>query len=405
MMTTAKLFAMCLSLLVATACEKAESDQHARKGRGEGKNESKSEGKSEGKGGRGRRDKSTAVAVRAQRADAKSLPETLEVVSVLAGRRQAEVYARVAGKVSFIGPAEGQRVKEGETIARVDRSDPSESFLATPVVSPISGWIGRWLVTSIGTQVAAQDALVTVVDDEKLRASVMLPTDQWLRVSSETIVNVRVGEQSRPAKVTAIARAAESTASRGTVTLEIDNPDHSWKSGMVALVDFALDVKPRLVVPASALSITDQGPFVYAVKDGKAQRVPVKFTVIDNDSVELTSGIEAGAQLVTEGVNQIGDGSAVKVVDDVVPTGAPNAEPGQEQGHGKGGHRRHEDDAPAANTTDNGGAGKSSGNGDSLSAKSPPLSAVEAEAATAPAAATPADSAKAPRQGTGGAFP
>jgi membrane fusion protein, multidrug efflux system len=98
------------------------------------------------------------------------------------------------------------------------------------------------------------------------------------------------------------------------VSIEIDNGDHVWKAGMVANVTFELDMKPRLIVPASALSITDQGPFVFVIKDGKAHRVAVKFAVIDNDTVEILEGLEAGAQIVTEGVNQVGDGVAVKVV-------------------------------------------------------------------------------------------
>ena len=151
----------------------------------------------------------------------------------------------------------------------------------------------------------------------------MLPTDQWLRISATTPVRARVGQETRAAKVIGIARAAESTASRASVTIEVENSDHKWKVGMVALVAFDLDIKPRIVVPASSLAITDQGSFVFLVKDGKAKRQPVNFSVIDNDNVEILQGIESGSQLITEGLNQIGDGLAVKVIEDDVGSTKP----------------------------------------------------------------------------------
>lgn len=268
-----------------------------------------------GRGGkRGGKD-SMAVPVEASAIVAKDLPRTIEVVAVLTGRRQAEVYSRAAGKISAIGPSEGTRVKTGDLLFRVDRSEPGESFLATPVLSPITGWVGRWHVTSIGEQVTAQQAIVTVVDDESLRASVQVPTQQWLLVSNQTPVRVRVGSDVRTGKVVGVSRSAEGSSSRGTVTVEITNADHHWKAGMIAIVAFDLDTKPRLVVPTSALSITDQGDFVFTVEDGKAKRQRVTFATVDNDNVEILEGLTPGATVVTEGVSQVGDDVAVKVVD------------------------------------------------------------------------------------------
>jgi membrane fusion protein (multidrug efflux system) len=176
--------------------------------------------------------------------------------------------------------------------------------------------VGRWLVTSLGSQVTSQQPVVTIVDDEALRALAPLPTSQWLQVSESTAVRVKVGEEVREAKVIGIARAAEESSSRGTITVEIPNSDHKWKAGMVASIFFDLNVKPRIMVPAAALSITDEGSFVYVVDDGKAKRTPVEFQVIDNDTTEITKGLEAGAKIVVEGINQVGDGLAVNVVDD-----------------------------------------------------------------------------------------
>ncbi len=274
-----------------------------------------SKGKMDGKSQRGQGRRSGGnIAVRTQKLQAQSLPRTIALVSILEGRKQAQVYSRVAGRLSFIGPAEGVKVTAGETLFRVDRSDPGESFLATPVVSPISGWVGRWLVTSLGAQVTAQEPIVTVVDDDVLRGRVQLPTAEWLKVSDVTPVRVTVAGSVRSGKVFGITRAADSSTSRGTVSVEIENADHQWKAGMVATVSFDLETKLRLILPASSLSITDQGSFTFVVTDGKAKRMPVTFYVIDNDRVEILGGLEEGQEVITQGVNQVGDGVAVNIV-------------------------------------------------------------------------------------------
>jgi multidrug efflux pump subunit AcrA (membrane-fusion protein) len=293
--------------------------------RGEGKGGGGGGGRGGGRGG--------PVTVRTMRLESADAPRTIEMVSVLSGRLQVDVYTRVAGRIAWLGPAEGKRVKEGELLFKVDRSDPGESFLTTPVVSPVSGWVARWYVNSLGFQVSTQDPVVTIVDDEVLRAVVALPADEWLKVSTSTVTRVTVGGETRKGVVERVSRAADAASGRGAVTIEVANADHGWKAGMVATIAFDLDVKPRIVVPAGSVSITDAGTYVYTVVEDKAKKRPVRIAVIDNDRVEITSGVEAGEVLVTAGMNQLSDGGAVRVLDPSGPGGgSPPPKPEKEAG-------------------------------------------------------------------------
>ncbi len=265
-----------------------------------------------------REKRSTVVSVRTLLIHAQTLPERVELVAVFSGQKQVDVFSRVTGRLARLGPEEGQYVKQGSVLFQVERNDAGDSYLTTPITSPISGWVGRWLVPSVGTQVSGQQPVVTIVDDEVLKTSVQLPTAQWLRIAPTTPVEVRVNQDSRPAKVIGIARAADPNASRGSVTIEINNANHRWKAGMVGLVSFALDVRLRLVLPATSLIITDQGSFVYLVRDGKAVRQPVQYSVIDNDQIEILDGLSDGAQVIIEGANQVADGLTVQVIDEQV---------------------------------------------------------------------------------------
>ena len=260
------------------------------------------------KGGRPDRGPSVVKTVSAQKRIA---ARTSESAVALVGRKQTNVFSKVAGRVTGISVAEGQPVKAGQTLFRVDRSEPGESYLSVPVTSPIGGWIGRWNVTE-GTQVSTQDAVVLVVDDQKLIANIYLPVQEWVQVRLNSKVTIKVDALTRPAKVLTIARAAEAGSGRGGLTVELNNEDHAFKSGVVALASLELDTRERLLLPASALRISDQGAAVFKVEDGKAQRVRVSYSLYNNDLVEVHSGINENDRVVSVGAHLLFDGAEVK---------------------------------------------------------------------------------------------
>ena len=267
-----------------------------------------------GRGGKGRRD-AGPVAVQAMSARQEAVPEDLAFVAVLGGRVQAEVYSKVSGRVESFGVAEGQSVKVGQVLLKIDRNEPGESFMATPVVAPFAGWIGRWHVHNVGEQVLASSPVVTVVDDVRLRAVLDLPVDVWLKVTRETRAIVKVGADSREAKIISISRSADMATARGTITIEIANDDHKWRAGMVARITLGVDPRPRITVPTTALIITDAGTYVYLMEGGKAKRTPVSFRLLSSDKAEVMEGVKDGDQVIYLGTNQISDGADVKPVE------------------------------------------------------------------------------------------
>lgn len=268
------------------------------------------------RGGRKGEVRDAVTSVRVVEVEAKVLPRTVSVISVLSGRKQADVHPKVAGRISYLGANEGAAVKAGEVLFRVDRSDPGESFLAAPVVSPISGWVGRWMVRTIGEQVSPQDPVVTVVDDAALRATVYLPANDWLHVSKDTPVRVILADAERRGKVITIARSADAASSRGSVVVEVDNMDHGWRAGLVARFAFDLDPQMRTLIPAQALTITDRGAYLFVAQEDIAKRRAVEFRVVSNDVVEVTKGLDAKSVVIVAGAANLSDGSQIKILND-----------------------------------------------------------------------------------------
>ena len=238
----------------------------------------------------------------------------VEVTTSLAGRNQVDVFGRVAGRLSFTGPNEGQAVSEGELLFKVDRTDPGENFLATPVVSPINGWIGTWRFNK-GAQVGPQDPVVLVVDDTTLRANVSLPVSSWSSITKASKVEVVAENQSRKGRVIALSRSADPTTGLGTFEIEVDNSNRKWKTGQVVQVRLEINPKSRLLAPASSLVITDKGTYVYLIKDNVAYRTLVTYELVSNDLVEILRGIEDSVQISIAGHMGLADKSAVKIIE------------------------------------------------------------------------------------------
>jgi RND family efflux transporter MFP subunit len=77
-------------------------------------------------------------------------------------------------------------------------------------------------------------------------------------------------------------------------------------SGVVRLrVNQAVDA---VTVPASAIVSADGRNTVWAVQDGKAQRVPVTLGVQGEDVVQVTAGVAVGQRIVVAGADQVKPG-------------------------------------------------------------------------------------------------
>lgn len=260
-------------------------------------------------------EKPSVVSVRVVQAKRKLSPRIVSTIAPLAGQKQAAVYAKVPGRVTSIGAHEGEPVKAGQVLFRIDRSDPGESYLSAPTLSPISGWIGQWYVETTGEQVTTSDPVVLIVDDSELRISAYVPADEWIEISPQTKVSAIVGNQERPAKVVRIARAADLGSGRGLVTLQVQNPGHDWRAGMFARLRFEIAPKNRILLSSAALIVTDQGAFVYVVDGEHAKRVPVEYDVLDSDSVEILKGVEPEMQVVVAGANLLNEKSQLKIIE------------------------------------------------------------------------------------------
>ena len=102
------------------------------------------------------------------------------------------------------------------------------------------------------------------------------------------------------------------------VRINISNPRKQIKPNLVAVLKFRDYLNDNaIVVPTLFIKEDFTGHYTYIVdsKDGKtvAKKVYVEPGVTDNNLTEVVSGLSAGMQVVSEGYNQIVDGTTVAI--------------------------------------------------------------------------------------------
>src|SRR6185295_12070844 len=91
------------------------------------------------------------------------------------------------------------------------------------------------------------------------------------------------------------------------------------------------------VVPTAAVQRGSQGTFVYVVKEDSTVTVrPVRIGPAQGELVAITSGIESGERVVTDGADRLREGARVEVVE----RSERGERGGKGEGRGKGGKGR-----------------------------------------------------------------
>lgn len=111
-----------------------------------------------------------------------------------------------------------------------------------------------------------------------------------------------------------------------TARAEFPNPGGKLKPGMMLRIGIARGQRPVVAAPEAAVSVQGDTAFVYVVKnDGEhsvAERRPVLTGVRQDGLVEIREGLQAGEQIVADGLNKIQPGQPVRVQ---APAGAREA--------------------------------------------------------------------------------
>ena len=191
------------------------------------------------------------------------------------------------------------------------------------VTAPIAGVIAERSIKT-GNFVQINTPIFRIVDTSRLEATLNVPERELATLKAGLPVQLQVDAlPGRPflGRVDRVAPVIDSGSGTFRVICAFESGG-LLQPGMFGRIKIDYDQRAdALVVPRVALLDDEGDPAVFAVKSGKAARVPVKLGYIDGQWAEIRSGLAEGAQVVVAGKTALRDGTLVQVL------GAPGAKP------------------------------------------------------------------------------
>ena len=299
-------------------------------------------------------------------------PATMKDILVLPGETEAwqdvRVAADAAGRVEWIGPKEGQTVREGDLIAKIDVAslkaalDRAEAALklaedlyqrryklfekniinqeeldksATErtlaranfrqmqieyergfLKAPLTGMVNHLFVDE-GEFVDKGKPFVDVVNVDKIKINVNVPEldVRYLKAGQKTVVRVDAfQDRELTGVIDFVAYKADPATKTFHVKVIVDNPNHDVRPGMIARVAFLRRVIPDALA-APIFSIVDKGGerILFVEKDGVAQARTISIGAIEGNMVQITKGLQPGDNLIVVGQKEVEEGMKVQV--------------------------------------------------------------------------------------------
>lgn len=182
------------------------------------------------------------------------------------------------------------------------------------------------VLAEVGQVVAAGQPVIKLARPDEQEIVINVPEGRLadLRQAKAMSVSLWAKPELRlPAELRELAPAADVATRTYTARIRLLATDPAVRLGMTAQVN----VQPAaadsgLVVPLTAVVEQGQGPAVWVVTDGKAQRRPVEIGQYREDGAVLANGVKAGELVVTVGAHKLVADQAVRpIVRSASPSG------------------------------------------------------------------------------------
>ncbi|PUA20879.1 efflux RND transporter periplasmic adaptor subunit [Glaciimonas sp. PCH181] len=217
--------------------------------------------------------------------------------------------------------------------AKASRQTASLNLGYATVTSPISGRIGRALVTEgalVGQGEATQLATVQQVDPIyvnltqsstdilKLQQAMKNGQLQSVGQGQAKVTLVTEDGQAYPqsGKLLFSDLTVDSTTGSVSIRAEFPNPDHSLLPGMYVRAKLEQAVNDQAItVPQQAVTRDMTGATVFVVdKDNKVAARTIKADNAQGDKWVVTDGLKTGDKVIVEGLQKVKPGAVVKTI-------------------------------------------------------------------------------------------
>ncbi len=230
--------------------------------------------------------------------------------------------------------AQKKAAKSGVDQAQAALESAKEQYQDSFLKTPISGVVSDRNY-DIGDQTSPQQPAYGIVNMDKIKIKLDVVEEDLAKIEKGNKVYVEVNsypDQVFEGQVQTVYPTINPRSRTAQVEVILDNKHGKLKSGMYATVNIVTESSQNTVVIPSYTVIEkttrkylggeltntaiEVNRFVYIIKDSVAHRRNIKTGIINDDHIEVLTGLEPGESIVTRGQFRLTDQGQVKVVID-----------------------------------------------------------------------------------------
>ena len=274
--------------------------------------------------------KKGALLARLDAAETRALVESSKVQANLDKQRLER--AADLRKKGFISQQALDEAHSNYARALAKQREDEAKLAKSEIRAPFSGVAGLRQVSE-GAYVAAGTDIARLDKIDQLKLDFRVPETFLGQLKPGLAVSVAVDafpQASFPGKIYAIEPAVDEQTRTVLARARVANPELRLRPGMFARVQLTLGVRENAVwIPEEAIVPRGQESFVFRVVEGKAELVQVQTGTRKVGEVEIIKGLAGGDVVVTEGTQRLAPGMQVSII----PSAKPAAEiPGKKGG-------------------------------------------------------------------------
>ena len=186
------------------------------------------------------------------------------------------------------------------------------------VLSPLSGYVSEKSV-EVGEFISPNTPntkIATIVRTSTLRLKIDIPEQEVGKVSTGQGISLQTSahpDRNFAGRVVRIAPSLNQQARTLTVEAEVQNTEGLLRPGQFATVRITqARPEPAVMIPVAAVRTDGEINRVFLIKDGIAREQLVQLGLLENDMIQVKSGVIEGDTVATSNLNLLRDGIFVR---------------------------------------------------------------------------------------------
>ena len=189
----------------------------------------------------------------------------------------------------------------------------------TSIKASIGGVISERYIKT-GNMIKTNDPAFKITDFDPLMAVLFVPERHISLLKNRQPVKLNVdavSDEKFKGHIERISPVVDPNSGTFKVTIEVHDPQRNLKPGMFGRVQIMYDEhKNTLMIPKEAIISEDRETSVFVVRDTAAYRQTVSVGYSNSTHTEILEGLKNGDSVVTIGQNSLKDSSRIQIVSD-----------------------------------------------------------------------------------------